>query len=511
MPIHTVHRARRTLADPRFKFFVALAVAAAAAPLALLPLGSNVPDRTASIRRLPAALYAPSSRPVALDQLGPGETLSGIWERNGRPRAEMVAVVEAASAVFDVRQLRAGTPIELYLENDGGSVAGPEADWPPEEGSRLASRPSSWDRVGSRRSPGIDETRPGPTGTPAGDPMGAPAPTVAALDSVLIRVDADRTVAVLRSGPDYHAQLRETPLREAYRTHVGCIETSLYGALESAAGDYSLLALELDRIFGGVLDFYTDLHPGDCVSLHFQVLERPDGSFRLGRIESAELVGRGNRHVAIWFEAPDGTTDYYDRDGLSLRRQFLRSPLKFTRISSGFTLRRFHPILKRYRAHPGIDYAAPSGTPVQAAGNGVVTFAGWKRGFGKTVELKHGKVYATSYAHLSRIGAGVRRGARVSQGEVIGYVGSTGLSTAPHLDYRFAKNGRYVNPLDESLPTGEPVDPRYAALFEERRERAMRDLGEAYRTILVMNEERSASPLAGGGADPLQSAGLGDD
>jgi murein DD-endopeptidase MepM/ murein hydrolase activator NlpD len=226
---------------------------------------------------------------------------------------------------------------------------------------------------------------------------------------------------------------------------------------------------------------------------------RPDGSARLGGIESAELVNRGVSRAAIWFEAPDGTADWYNVEGSSLRRQFLRSPLKFTRISSGFTSRRFHPILKRYRAHPGIDYVAPAGTPVQAAGNGVVRYAGWKGGYGRFVELQHGKVYRTSYAHLSRIAAGVRAGRRISQGEIIGYVGSTGLATAAHLDYRFTKNGRFVNPLSEDLPTGEPVPREYGALFAERREAALGLLDDAYRSVLVRRE----------GGDPAFASALG--
>jgi murein DD-endopeptidase MepM/ murein hydrolase activator NlpD len=251
------------------------------------------------------------------------------------------------------------------------------------------------------------------------------------------------------------------------------------------------------------------------MALSFLTYVRPDGSFKLGRIEAAEFVNRGRRLPAIWFEAPDGSADYYDLDGKSLKRQFLKSPLKFTRISSGFTMRRFHPILKRYRAHPGIDYAAPSGTPVQAAGNGVVAFAGWKRGYGNIVEIKHGKAYETSYAHLARIARGLRRGLRVSQGALIGYVGSTGLATGPHLDYRFSKNGKFVNPLAQSFPSGDPVAPAYMALFAERRDRELQPLKDVYRTILVDAGRRpgaslpAATPLLGAGA--LGQASVGDD
>jgi murein DD-endopeptidase MepM/ murein hydrolase activator NlpD len=399
------------------------------------------------------------------DELGPGETLSGIWERNGRPAIEMAAVVDAASSAFDVRQLRAGTPIEIHLSPRGASSPTP----PQDVAAGAASTP---------------------------------------IDSVVLRLDSDRRL-VVRASRDgtFRGELLETPVREVPRTYVGCIESSLYAALETDTEDFSPLALELDRIYGGQIDFYSDLQPGDCVAVTFDTFVRPDGSFRIGRIDAAEFVNHGRRLPAIWFEAPDGSADYYDLDGKSLKRQFLKSPLKFTRISSGFTMRRFHPILKRYRAHPGIDYVAPAGTPVQSAGNGVVAFAGWQRGYGNFVQIKHGKVYETSYAHLSRIAKGIRRGARVTQGDVIGFVGATGLATGAHLDYRFSKNGKFVNPLDQSFPSGDPVAAPYQALFAERRERALQPLKDVYRTVLV-DAGRGASSAAA--VAPLPLLGVGD-
>lgn len=449
---------RRLLADPRV-VAVVLAVGAAVAAQRLRPREDApppVPTPTPVAARLPDVA-------VLRDSLGRGETLSELWERQGLAAVQVAEIAEAASAVFDVRLLRPGTPVEIWLRGSAG------------------------------RNPDAAQVA---AGAVARAPSAPASP-----DSVVIRLDRDRTLAVRNASSSPRAELRETPVREVRRTHVGCIESSLYGALaDGAAGeDLTPLALELDRIYGGVVDFYSDLQPGDCVAIVYRAYVRPDGSARLGAIESAELVNRGVSRAAIWFEAPDGTSDWYDADGNSLRRQFLRSPLKFTRISSGFTTRRFHPILKRYRAHPGIDYVAPAGTPVQAAGNGVVRHAGWKGGYGKFVEIQHGKVYRTSYAHLSRIAAGLRPGRRVSQGEIVGYVGSTGLSTAAHLDYRFTKNGRFVNPLSEDLPTGEPVPPEYGALFAERRDRARELLSEAYRTVLVRRD----------GGDPAFAAALG--
>jgi murein DD-endopeptidase MepM/ murein hydrolase activator NlpD len=466
---------RRVLADPRV-VAVVLAVGAAVAAQGLRPREDApppVPTPTPVAARLPAVA-------VLRDSLGRGETLSELWERQGLAAVQVAEIAEAASAVFDVRLLRPGTPVEIWLR---GSAAGRGPDAAQAAAAAVA--------------------------------RGGSAP--ASPDSVVIRLDRDRTLAVRNASSSPRAELRETPVREVRRTHVGCIESSLYGALAAGAAgeDLTPLALELDRIYGGVVDFYSDLQPGDCVAIVYRAYVRPDGSARLGAIESAELVNRGVSRAAIWFEAPDGTSDWYDADGNSLRRQFLRSPLKFTRISSGFSMRRFHPLLKRYRAHPGIDYAAPAGTPVQAAGNGVVAFAGWQRGYGNMVEIKHGKVYTTSYAHLSRVAKGVRRGSRVSQGDVIGFVGSTGLATGPHLDYRFSKNGRFVNPLRENFTSGDPVAPQYLALFAERRDRLMEPLTEIYRTVLVDRGASPDTPLPAaipllGAALPIQPS-VGDD
>jgi murein DD-endopeptidase MepM/ murein hydrolase activator NlpD len=184
----------------------------------------------------------------------------------------------------------------------------------------------------------------------------------------------------------------------------------------------------------------------------------------------------GEQHIAIGFEEPDGTMEYYDCDGNSVRRVFLKSPLNYRRISSYFTHRRFHPILKIYRPHYGVDYAAPIGTPVVAIGDGRVTHAGWNGGMGNFVEIRHNNIYTSCYGHLSRYGKGVRSGVRVTQGQVIGYVGSTGLSTGPHLDFRVKKYGSYVNPLTIDYPRGEPVGEERREAFFARRDLILKGL-----------------------------------
>jgi murein DD-endopeptidase MepM/ murein hydrolase activator NlpD len=196
-----------------------------------------------------------------------------------------------------------------------------------------------------------------------------------------------------------------------------------------------------------------------------------DGKFvRYGRIVSAEFC-RGDKPLqAVFFESASGK-GYYRPDGKPMRRAFLRSPLKFSRISSGFSRRRFHPVLGIYRPHLGVDYAAPTGTPVHAAGAGVVTLAGWLGGYGHTVKVRHPNGYETLYGHLSRIA--VRRGQRVDQGQLVGKVGSTGVATGPHLDYRMLRNGVYVDPLKVVSPPAEPVRADERLLFEQAAGRAL--------------------------------------
>jgi len=226
-----------------------------------------------------------------------------------------------------------------------------------------------------------------------------------------------------------------------------------------------LLALKLSDIFAWDIDFTTDIRKGDTFKIVVEGLYL-DGEFRkYGGILSAEFVNNREIHRAYRFEL-NGNVDYYDADGKSLRRSFLKAPLSFRRISSRFSKRRFHPILKIYRPHLGVDYAAPTGTPVSVVGDGTVIFAGYKGQNGKLVMIRHPNGYRTSYGHLSKIRKGIRRGVRVKQGQIIGYVGATGLATGPHLDYRIKINNRFVNPLTLKLPRGKPIPRESIAEFK---------------------------------------------
>jgi murein DD-endopeptidase MepM/ murein hydrolase activator NlpD len=181
---------------------------------------------------------------------------------------------------------------------------------------------------------------------------------------------------------------------------------------------------------------------------------------------AAEFVNQGKPYQAIWFEHGNGQGDYYTLDGKPIKKAFLRSPLEFSRISSGFTTARFHPVLQRWRAHQGVDYAAASGTGVKATSDGFVEFAGQKGGYGNVVILRHQKRYTTLYGHLSGFGRGVRTGARVAQGDIIGYVGATGLATGPHLHYEFRVDDVHLDPLTVAMPDAPPVTPEYRTSFQ---------------------------------------------
>jgi len=219
----------------------------------------------------------------------------------------------------------------------------------------------------------------------------------------------------------------------------------------------SRLAIDLSEIFAWDIDFSADLRKGDSFEILLEERWQDDSFIKYGRILAAHFRSNGNEYNAYYFDDDKKQAGYYDEKGRPLRRGFLSSPLRYKYISSRFSRGRLHPILRIRRPHLGVDYAAPTGTPVQAASDGIVKFAGRKGGFGKLVILKHPTGHETSYGHLSRYGKGVRRGRSVTQGQVIGYVGSTGLSTGPHLDYRVKKRGRFVDPLKLKSPRPEPL------------------------------------------------------
>ena len=237
----------------------------------------------------------------------------------------------------------------------------------------------------------------------------------------------------------------------------GELKRSLFEAVE-ALGESPQLVLDLVEIFSSDFDFTADSRGGDRFRLLVEKRYAGDQFVDYGQILVAQYLSDGRILTGVGFEPSGGRVAFYDLDGRSLKKSFLKSPLEFTRITSGFTYARPHPILGGMRPHLAVDYGAPVGTPVRAVADGTVLLAGWNGGNGIQVHLRHHAGYETIYNHLSRLGPGVRTGARVGQRDVIGYVGSTGLSTGPHLDYRVKKNGRFVNPLGEKFLPGQPLE-----------------------------------------------------
>jgi len=249
----------------------------------------------------------------------------------------------------------------------------------------------------------------------------------------------------------------------------GVLKSSLWDAFADV-GEDPRIALKLADVFAWEIDFVTDPRVGDTFTIVFDELQYPSGEVEISDILCAKYVNAGDEHLIFRFEDEAGDPSYYDYDGNSARRVFLKSPLSYRRISSFFSNSRFHPILKTYRPHLGVDYSAPRGTPIVSIGDGRVVEAGWNGGFGKYVEIRHNGTYTSCYGHLSGYALGIRSGARVNQGDVIGYVGSTGLSTGPHLDFRIKKFGSYVNPLNIDCPRAEPVSAEHRQDFYRARD-----------------------------------------
>jgi len=255
----------------------------------------------------------------------------------------------------------------------------------------------------------------------------------------------------------------------------GKIEYSLYESMMECA-DSPQLALQLAEIFAWQIDFLTECREGDTFNI--LVEKQYVGDFyRWGKVLAARYEGEFlSEHTAILFEDPAGHIDYYTEEGKSLRKAFLRAPLNYKYISSYFSKNRLHPILRIWRPHLAIDYAAPTGTPVSTIGDGTIIYVGWENGYGNYIKIRHPNNYVTAYGHLSRFAKGLKNGQKVKQGEIIGYVGSTGLSTGPHLDFSISKNGERVDFLKLKLPAAFSVDPQYIAQFNEAKNKLLDDL-----------------------------------
>ena len=303
------------------------------------------------------------------------------------------------------------------------------------------------------------------------------------LVSMYSNLSLTSALKIERAESGFKAEIIERPIEKRKRLAYGSIESSLF---ESAAdaGLSDRVIMNIAGIFAWDVDFVLDIRKGDDYYVQYEEIWQ-DGEYVMdGEIIAAEFNNNGRTHRAIRFIDDSGRSDYYTPDGHSVRKAFIRAPVDFTRISSNFNPRRKHPILNKIRAHRGVDYAAPRGTPIKAAGDGKVIFRGVKGGYGNTIILQHGGNITTLYAHMSRF-AGARVGNRVRQGQTIGYVGASGLATANHLHYEYRLNGVHRNPRTVELPQADPIDQRYRQQFLATVEPILQELEKFKNTQLA--------------------------
>ncbi len=350
---------------------------------------------------------------VSADTLRRGEVLAQVLSRHSLPSPDVANAVEALRAHANPRLLRAGTPL-------------------------LVQR-TAWDSL-------IDIT---------------------------VRIEPDRQVRLFQDELGWTSELIELPIRVDTLVLAGSISNSLYGSVMGLPSPALSQQERIERVMWGIyrpfqwsIDFGIDIRGGDSYRAVYERSVRPDGSVRDARILAAEFVNRGKVHRAYWL--PE-RREYFDDEGKSMRRVFLKAPVDFRRISSRFSRRRYHPRLGIYRAHLGTDYAADTGTRVYATADGTITRAGWWGGYGRIVEIRHVNGYRTRYAHLSFVAKGMRAGVRVRQGQLVGHVGSSGLATGPHLHYELLRDGVAIDQRKVNLPSGNPVSPSERPEFERQR------------------------------------------
>ncbi|MFM2408056.1 MAG: hypothetical protein RL358_798 [Pseudomonadota bacterium] len=298
----------------------------------------------------------------------------------------------------------------------------------------------------------------------AGKEVQAETSATGALISLRYLNDAGAQVVIEKQATGFVAKTLAAQLEKRLFVRTGEIKTSLYAATD-AAGMPDAAANQLTELFSGDIDFHHELRRGDKFTVVYEMTYSNGALVRAGRIQAAEFINRGTAYRAVYFQSDAEHGDYYTPEGKSVRKAFLRSPIEFSRVSSGFTSSRFHPVLNTWRAHKGTDFAAPIGTKIKATADGVVSLVGKQNGYGNVININHQGRYTTVYGHLSRFAAGLHNGQRVAQGEVIGYVGMTGLASGPHLHYEFKVGGEQHDPLRVALPDAQPVKASQVATF----------------------------------------------
>lgn len=414
---------RRLAHRPTHHQLVGLAGAAMGAAILITSLNAfSGPDRGAypltDDRRL-VSLPLPAvslAGPMALDpqppraengrtlEVRPGESLARLFDRNDLDRGDLHAIMELGGETTSLARLMPGESLRVRSDEEGNVLA--------------LSR----------------------------------------------RLDEDRILHVQRDGDRFEQRIETLPTQRRVQIANGRIDRSLYQDARDAGLSDNLI-MNLASIFQWDIDFVLDIRRGDEFVVIYEELHRDGDKLRDGNILAAEIINRGDRIQAVRYTDPSGHTDYYAPNGDSMRRTFLRAPLDYMRISSGFNPNRRHPVLNRIRAHRGVDYAAPQGTPIRAAGEGRIVRRGRRGGFGNAVQIQHGERYSTLYAHMASFARGHRVGSRVEQGEVIGYVGQSGLATGPHLHYEFLVDGVHRNPVTVDFPSADPVAAEYREHF----------------------------------------------
>jgi murein DD-endopeptidase MepM/ murein hydrolase activator NlpD len=306
-------------------------------------------------------------------------------------------------------------------------------------------------------------------------------------ESLTSRLSKLESVHVTRTAKGFSVkrELIKPTVRQAY-AH-GVIDSSLFAATKRAGLSHKL-AMDLANIFGYDIDFALDIRDGDEFEVIYEEKLVEGKKVGTGNILAARFTNRGKLYSAVRYTNSQGNSTYYRADGSSMRRAFIRTPVDFARISSRFSNGRRHPVLNKIRAHKGVDYAAPRGTPIKATGDGKVVLAGRKGGYGNTVVIQHGQRYRTLYAHMNGFAKGVRNGSQVSQGQIIGYVGTTGLSTGPHLHYEFQVNGVHVDPLSQKLPMADPIAGAERKRFLQQSQPLLARMEQERATQLALNK-----------------------
>ena len=293
------------------------------------------------------------------------------------------------------------------------------------------------------------------------------------------------SLLALRSGDTFVLSENKIEYKKRTRQASATIRSSLFMAAKNA-GISGKTTMKLAKLFGWDIDFALDIRKGDSFSVIYQTLHHDGEKIKDGDILAAEFINKGKVYRAVKYTDPEGNSGYYNPQGENMHKPFLRTPVDFTRISSRFG-RRFHPVLNEMRSHKGVDYAAPPGTVVRSAGDGKILFRGTLRGYGKTVIIEHGAGYRTLYAHLQNYNKKQRMGSQVKQGQTIGYVGSSGRATGPHLHYEFLVNGEHQNPLTIELPTAKPLDEKYLADFKRKSQSYLAMLTGTSNYLLALN------------------------